>query len=258
MPTRRTTSVPPAVRVSTRGPVPEAAKGYAERKIGHVHRHTTEPVLSTHVVLTQARDPARVRPALAEASLRFDAAEVRAQASAGEMTGAVDLVADRLQRVLRHHQDRQQTRHRWLATRQEHEWRHGTLPDEQVDHYRRPAEEREVLRRKTFALDPISLDEAAFDMDMLGHDFYLFTDRDSGRDALVHRTAAGGLAVRGVPGPAGSVVVEGPAPVLDEAEARERLELSGEPFVFYTDRDTGRGRVLYVRYDGHYGLILAA
>ena len=258
MPTRRTTSLPPAVRVTTRGPVPEGATHYAERKIGHVHRHITEPVLSTHVVLTQAQDPARVRPALAEVSLRFDAAEVRAQASAGEMAGAVDLVADRLERVLRHHQDRRQTRHRWLATRREHEWRHGTLRDEQLDHYRRPTEEREVLRRKTFALDPISLDEAAFDMDMLGHEFYLFTDRDSGRDALVHRTADGGLAVRGVPAPTGDVADEGPAPLLDETEARERLELSGEPFVFYTDRDTGRGRVLYLRYDGHYGLIVAA
>ena len=52
-------------------------------------------------------------------------------------------------------------------------------------------------------------------------------------------------------------VLEAPAH-LTEAEARARLELSGEPFVFYLDPDTGRGRVLYLRYDGHYGQITAA
>ena len=41
---------------------------------------------------------------------------------------------------------------------------------------------------------------------------------------------------------------------------RQSLERTkgGEPFVFYLDPETGRGRVLYIRYDGHYGLITAA
>jgi hypothetical protein len=39
-------------------------------------------------------------------------------------------------------------------------------------------------------------------------------------------------------------------------EAEERLDAGDEPFVFF--RSDGRGRVLYRRRDGHYGLILAA
>jgi hypothetical protein len=49
-----------------------------------------------------------------------------------------------------------------------------------------------------------------------------------------------------------------PAPRLVLAEARERLELGGLPFVFFVDRDSHRGAVLYHRYDGHYGLITPA
>jgi hypothetical protein len=45
---------------------------------------------------------------------------------------------------------------------------------------------------------------------------------------------------------------------LSEADAIARLNLSGEGFLFYLDPDSGRGRVLYLRYDGHYGLITAA
>jgi hypothetical protein len=46
------------------------------------------------------------------------------------------------------------------------------------------------------------------------------------------------------------------APTLSTEEATERLELSGQPFVFYFDADHVRGRrVVYHRYDGHYGLL---
>jgi hypothetical protein len=37
-------------------------------------------------------------------------------------------------------------------------------------------------------------------------------------------------------------------------ETIQRLELSRLPFVFYLDADHAQGRLLYHRYDGHYGL----
>ncbi|HET9759910.1 MAG TPA: HPF/RaiA family ribosome-associated protein [Nocardioidaceae bacterium] len=256
------TRQPPAdVEVTKRGEIPNTAVRYAEEKMRRVQRHTTEPVLSCRVVLSRALDPARERPALAEASLELGGVKIRAQAAAETLEAAVDLVANRLQRSLVQHQDRQVSRHRWLAAHLEHEWRHGTLPTERLDHFPRPPAEREVVRRKTFALEPMTVDEAAFDMDLLGHSFYLFRDIDTGTDALVQRTRRGGFAVRGELAPPESaavkVVHEGAAPRLDEQQARTRLELSGEPFVFYVDPRTRRGRVLYVRYDGHYGLVEA-
>lgn len=101
------------------------------------------------------------------------------------------------------------------------------------------------MRRKTFAVEPMTADEAAFEMDLLAHDFYLFTDRATGEDSVVFRDDGGWR-----------VVTDGA--LLTEAEAITKLELSGEPFVLYRDVEGGRGRVLYVRYDGHYGLITAA
>lgn len=250
------------VQVTVRGDVSEAMRDYAARKVREVYRYTTEPVRSAHVVLTQTADPARERSAVVEAGLEYDATSVRAQAGASEMDAAVELVADRLQRAVLRHHNRDLTRHRWLAEPEAHEWRHGATPAAHLPHFRRPVETREVVRRKAFDLTPMTIDEAAFDMEQMDYEFYLFVDTGSGRDALVHRRAEGGYAVRGdvstTETTAGPVVLEGPAPVMDEAEAREHLDLAGEPYVFYLDRDTGRGRVLYVRYDGHYGLIRAA
>lgn len=261
MSARRVSTPPAPVQVTSRGDVPDAMRHYAEEKVGAVYRYTTEPVLSARVVLTLSHDPARQRPAVVEASVDYDAARVRAQAAASEMHAAIEMVAERLQRAILQHHQRELTRHRWIAAPEAHEWRHGNLPARHLDHFRRPFHEREVVRRKTFGLTPMTVDEAAFDMDQLDYEFYLYVDVGSGHDALVHRTPGGGYAVRGdVARPTGTateVDYEGPAPSYDEQEARAHLDLAGEPFVFYIDRETGRGRVLYVRYDGHYGLLLA-
>ncbi|MGW7355186.1 sigma 54 modulation/S30EA ribosomal C-terminal domain-containing protein [Streptomyces sp. NPDC054802] len=49
-----------------------------------------------------------------------------------------------------------------------------------------------------------------------------------------------------------------PVPTSGVDEAVQRLHLTGLPFVFFRDTGTGRGSVLYHRYDGHYGLITPA
>jgi ribosomal subunit interface protein len=249
------------VTVTTRGQVPVEMVAYARDKVTKVYHYSHDTVRSAHVVLTVARDPARTRPALAEAALAFDGTRVRAQAAAPTMIEAIDDLADRLQNALVQHDDIVETRHRWLDAQRPHEWRHGSTPSPMLDHFRRPPEEREVVRRKTFALEPLTVEEAAFDMDLLGHEFYLFVDRDSGNDAVVSCTRDG-YAVRGcLAPPKGTwmpVRYDGPAPTLTDDEAKERLDLAGEPFLFYLDRASGRGRVLYVRYDGHYGLVEAA
>lgn len=86
--------------------------------------------------------------------------------------------------------------------------------------------------------------EAVEEMEDLDHDFLLFTHRDSGAPGLVRRLAGTTASQASAP------------PRLTDEEARHRLEADGETFVFYLDRDTGEGRVLYLRHDGHYGLVV--
>lgn len=255
-----TVTVP--VQVTVRGPVPLRMKQYAEEKVAAACSRAHGSVLNAHVVLEMAEDPARERPALAEANLDVDGTQVRAKAVAAYMNEAVDLLEHRLRRNLSQNADRQRTRHRWIGVATEHEWRHGDLPTHRGPSFPRTPEERQVVRRKTFALRPLSVDEAAFEMDILGHAFYLFTDADSGNDAVIYRNGDDRYVVQGdvelEERLVGLVDLDGPAPVLTDEEAKARLDLAGEGFVFYIDADSGRGRVLYVRYDGHYGRITVA
>ena len=49
-----------------------------------------------------------------------------------------------------------------------------------------------------------------------------------------------------------------PAPRMTLPQARNELAALEAPFLFFTDEDTGRGNVLYRRYDGDYGLVVPA
>jgi hypothetical protein len=44
-----------------------------------------------------------------------------------------------------------------------------------------------VIRKKVFASVPMSVDDALYYMELVGHDFYLFIDEESNRPSVVYR-----------------------------------------------------------------------
>jgi RNA polymerase-binding transcription factor DksA/ribosome-associated translation inhibitor RaiA len=258
--------VQPVVEVVARDTRAEAARDYAERKVSAVIEAIGEPILHARVKLTMAPDPAVERPARAEAALDVNGQLVRAHVAAHTLHEAVDLLEPRLRGRVAHAAERVRTLHLRPPKTPLGEWRHGQAPTDRPAWYDRPAEERQVVRRKTFALDGLTLDEAALDMEMLDLDFYLFFELATGVDAVLHRRPDGRLGMRRlhvvdlpVVAEAVEVVLEPEAaPALALDEAVEWLDVAGSPFVFFRNRETGRANVVYRRYDGHYGLITPA
>ena len=249
------------VRVVVRGGLTDGAAGYAQDKMVGVLDRIAEPVLFAELKLEMATDPARPRPATVEAVVDLDGHPVRAKVAARVMHEAVDLVMDALERRIRRYEDRLHRAARPVHPTP-HEWRHGDLPEHRPDYFRRPAEEREVVRRKNFAATPSTVAEAADELDQLGHDFYLFRESTTGVDAVVSFDPERASLVLQLPeGVAldpdqGLPFRTGPAaPRLTEQEALERLEAGGERHVFYVDESSGEGTVAYHRYDGNWGLI---
>ncbi|MET8846081.1 sigma 54 modulation/S30EA ribosomal C-terminal domain-containing protein [Amycolatopsis sp. NPDC004625] len=141
-----------------------------------------------------------------------------------------------------------------------------------LDRFRRPAlamlppPQRRIARRKVCPLIRCGPDEAALTMDLMGYAFMLFADVESGQDSLVHHTGPTGYRLTRLTG----LVPPGPpvampwtigvdaVPRLSVEEAVDRLNATDLPYRFFEDATTGRGSVLYLRYDGHYGLLTAA
>jgi hypothetical protein len=253
-----------AIQVSVAGAVSEVDRVYAVDKVRKVIEATATPVLGASLRLQQAPDPARERPALAGVAVDLDGEPVRAHVAAHTMSEAADLLEERLADRIRHLAGHLRALRRRGPSSEPGQWRHGDQPEARPAFFPRPVDEREIVRHKTASPGEVTVDEAVLDLEELDHDFHLFTDLGTGQDAVVHRLPGGSYQVQHLHGPlepaAPLAVVpvtldDRSAPSLGLAAARERLDVGVEPWVFFEDPDTGRGRVLYRRYDGHYGLV---
>jgi ribosome-associated translation inhibitor RaiA len=255
------------VQTHAQGAVPEDAMDLAVIRVRAVLRVAPEPVLFARVKLTMAADPAVERPAIVQANIDLNGQPVRAQAVAATMRDAIEMMSDKLRVQL------ERAARNWARLRGGQapragttgEWRHQSAPSQRLPYFPRPLDERGVVRHKSYGLSKLTPDEAAADMELLDYDFHLFTERSTSQDSVVYRASHGYrmAQVRPKPdrlGPMAGVfsVSEVPAPRLDIGEAETRLEAFGQPFLFFVNAASGRGNLIYHRYDGDYGLITPA
>lgn len=262
---RRKTELPSVldIDVTTHGQLPGAAD-YARDKIGALGPLTHEPVLHARVKLTRHPDPAIDRPVIAQANLNVNGRLVRAQVDGATAREAIDLLESRLRRRLERIAEHWEALRGRTPTSSPHEWRHQSEPTRRPDYFPRPPDERQVIRRKSFTLEPLTVDEAALEMDLLDYDFHLFTEKGTAFAGVLYRDGPTGYRLALVT-PASQeqlapfelplTISSQPAPCLTVEEATERLGLLGLPFLFFIEAAQGRASVLYHRYDGHYGLI---
>jgi len=253
------------VQAETRGDVPEDAASFAVQHVSSLLRMAPEPVLFARVKLTMAADPAVARPAAAEVNIDLNGRLIRAQAAGGTMREATHHACDRLRIRI------ERAARNWAAIRGTvpvpvpGEWRHQSRPVPRLPYFPRPPEERQVLPHKSYTLVHETPDEAVADAELLDYDFHLFTEKSTGEDSVIYRSGDGYRLILAHPrarrlGPVDQAITvsEAPAPRLPVTEAIARLEAAGQRFVFFVDAGTGRGNVIYHRYDGHYGLVAPA
>lgn len=253
------------VDVSTRGSVAPDLAQLAAEKVGALDAAVQHPLTDARVVLLEKQNPRIPQSARAEGDIRMSGHTIRARVEAETMAEAVHALAERLQQQLRRHIDRLETRSRLPASVAPGEWRRGAWTPPRPPRSWRAAGEREVVRRKSFALEPKSAAEAAAAMAELDHDFFLFRDADTGADSVVYRRDDDRVAVIA---PQDAPEVTGDEwPIRESSHYSEPLDLAAgiskmdalnHRFLYFTDASTGRGAVLYLRYDGHYGLIQPA
>lgn len=243
------------VVVQTHGDVNRWEREYARDKIARLSGIAGRPMLFARVDLRRASDPAHERPVDAKASLDVNGKLVRAHVAADTATEAVDLLDARLRERLARLTGRAETR--------VHSGARPSTPTVRPVFASVPADEREVVAHKSFAVGEQSVDEAIDDLELLDHDFFLFHNSATGEDNVVARCDEGyyelfeprlQCPLAAVVEPVRRSPVSPPLVPLDEA--MEILDLGDLPFVFFVDPDDGRGRVCYRRYDGHYGLIV--
>ncbi|MDO5500280.1 MAG: ribosome-associated translation inhibitor RaiA [Propionibacteriaceae bacterium] len=138
----------------------------------------------------------------AEITLRSRGPVIRAEASASDKVAAFEQALDKLMARLRRAADRRRDRrgHRGHQTIRDMGAEWVETPDVQStgeDDDTRTVAGMEVkgdgpliVREKEHTAAPMSLDRALEEMELVGHDFYLFVDRASGAPSVVYRRKA--------------------------------------------------------------------
>lgn len=251
------------VDITTHGEFSDAVD-YARTKIGSLGRLTRRPIQHAHVRLTRQKNPGVEFPVVAQANLDVHGHIVRAQVEAASGHEAVDRLEARLRRRLEH------LRELWDVPRGSAAappWRHDEEPTHWPQFAPRCKGMPSIIRRKSFAMAPCTVDDAVAEMEMLDYDFHLFHEIGSGSAGVVYRSGPNGYRLALVaPALAAEVApFDGPVaisphsvPCLREEDAIQRLALLDLPFLFFIDAAQGRACLLYRRYDGDYGLITPA
>ncbi|MGD7707641.1 ribosome hibernation-promoting factor, HPF/YfiA family [Microlunatus sp. Y2014] len=182
--------------------VTEAFRTYVEERISRLEK-LDHRVIRVEVKVTAEQNRRKGEPAgRVEITVHSRGPVMRAEAAAEEKQAAFDMALDRLMAQLRKAADRRRVHRGRHTPRSVSEATAGIDPtlepvhlqpvDEDPDHRTVAGMDVEgdgplVVREKVHKAQPMTLDQALYEMELVGHDFYLFVDAESGRPSVVYR-----------------------------------------------------------------------
>jgi ribosome hibernation promoting factor len=165
--------------------VSEAIRSYAEEKLGKLERQLADPT-RVELELAVERNPSIADNIVAEATIWTKGPVLRAQERSTDMRASIDLLTDKLERqVARYRQKRRRRGHRDAE-------RDGSG---QIGGANMATDEEGIpviVKTKQFTMHPMSAEEAVLQLELIGHDFFVFRHEDTGEINVVYRRRDGG------------------------------------------------------------------
>jgi putative sigma-54 modulation protein len=159
--------------------VPPAIREYAEAKLAKLDRHLHETA-QVELELSMERNPSIANNAVAEATVWTKGPVVRARESSSDMKASIDMLVGKLERQVK--RAREKRRRRFTRLREAT----AVAPS-----FATSNEEPQLVRTKQFALKPMTPEEAVLQLELIGHDFFVFRNAESGEVNVVYRRRAG-------------------------------------------------------------------
>ncbi|OHQ25146.1 ribosome hibernation-promoting factor, HPF/YfiA family [Staphylococcus sp. HMSC067F07] len=170
--------------------ITDAIRNYIEDKIGKLERYFNNvPNAVAHVkVKTYSNSATKI-----EVTIPLKDVTLRAEERHDDLYAGIDLITGKLERQVRKYKTRVNRKHRdsgdqevFVAEVQEASPGEVSGAEESVSD-----SEIEIIRSKQFSLKPMDSEEAVLQMNLLGHDFFIFTDRETDGTSIVYRRKDG-------------------------------------------------------------------
>lgn len=167
--------------------VPQAVKRAALDKLSKFGK-LLDGLDHAEVQLSEHRNPRIADKEVCEVTLHGNGHLIRAKAAAADMAAALDLAVEKLEHQVQKVKARRPRRPSSRrsepvasVTEQADDGDDGDVSDGDIGYGRR------IVKTKQFSIKPMTPEEAALQMDLLGHDFFFFTNADTLRAAVVYK-----------------------------------------------------------------------
>ena len=174
---------------SRNGKVSDHQRTMIEEKLSRLERYTSDlGEITVELSRAQQRDVGEVH--IVQATLRLPQGTlVRAEERQPDLHAAIDTIQSTLQRQITRYKDRHYRRGKVRPLDSE-----LTVPDDLIGSTPVPELEQDgarIVRTKRFTYKPMSSEEAIEQMELLGHNFFVFTDADTDQISVVYRRRDG-------------------------------------------------------------------
>ena len=158
-------------------PMSDKLSSYIEKKLGKLDKYFNEDV-TANVVVSKLRETPKF-----EATISAKQAVFRAEEANDSIYDAVDIATDRLANQMSKLKGKLEARYK-----ENKALKLEFVPEPEEERFE---DELAIVRRKQVELDPMVAEEAVLQMEMLGHDFFVFLDMDTDAVSVVYKRKGG-------------------------------------------------------------------
>ncbi len=158
--------------------ITDAIRNYVEKKLARLERYH-DAIQDAKVVLSLAGSPHVERRAKAEIQLNVRGGLIRVEEEDPDMYAAIDRAVEVLEKQLKRFKGRLMGK------------RHTALGQPSAPPPEEAEEAPEIVRVKRFEMKPMTPEDAAVQMEALGHSFFVFKNADTGAINVIYRRKDG-------------------------------------------------------------------
>ena len=162
--------------------VSEAVRTYAAEKLAKIERQLPDAA-EVELELAVEKNPAIAASHVAEATIWTKGMTLRAREASADVRASIDQLTDKLERQVKRYREKRRSR-----ARHDGQPAPGSLaPAPQADEQEEPV----IVKSKRFAMKPMTPEDAVLQLELLGHDFFVFENAETRSVSVVYRRRDG-------------------------------------------------------------------
>ncbi len=182
--------------------ITDSIRHYVNQKIEKAVSHYQNLTMEVDVHLSVARNPRiSTQQQIAEVTIYVNGAVIRAEERSEALYASIDMVADKIARRLRKYKEKRFKKRDHASVKAvpaEQLESNGSLTPDGVEEILTKGEAalpQDVVRMKYFPMPPMDVEQALVQLQLVGHDFYMFHNSETNEINVIYKRNHGGYGV---------------------------------------------------------------